>query len=46
MRLWPTTTMLSRETLAETEWGGVAVPAGTQVLIPNMFLHRDRERHD
>ncbi|MDX6581655.1 MAG: hypothetical protein QOI10_839 [Solirubrobacterales bacterium] len=46
MRLWPTTTMLSRETLAETEWGGVAVPAGTQVLIPNLFLHRDRERHD
>ena len=46
MRLWPTTTMLSRETLAETEWGGVAVPAGTQVLIPNTFLHRDRERHE
>ncbi len=22
MRLWPTTTMLSRETLADTEWGG------------------------
>jgi cytochrome P450 len=46
MRLWPTTTMLSRETLAETEWGGVSVPAGTQVLIPNLFLHRDRDRHD
>ena len=46
MRLWPTTTMLSRETLTETEWGGVAVAAGTQVLIPNLFLHRDRERHE
>ncbi len=46
MRLWPTTKMLARETLAETEWGGVSVPAGTQVLIPNTFLHRDRERHD
>jgi cytochrome P450 len=45
MRLWPTTKMLARETLAETEWGGVEVPAGTQVLIPNTFLHRDRERH-
>jgi cytochrome P450 len=45
MRLWPTTTMLSRETVAETEWGGDTVPAGTQVLIPNLFLHRDRERH-
>jgi cytochrome P450 len=46
MRLWPTTKMLARETLADTEWGGVGVPAGTQVLIPNTFLHRDRERHD
>ena len=45
MRLWPTTTMLSRETLADTEWGGPTVPAGTQVLIPNTFLHRDRDRH-
>ncbi len=45
MRLWPTTTMLSRETLADTEWGGAVVPAGTQVLIPNTFLHRDRDRH-
>lgn len=46
MRLWPTTTMLSRVTLAETEWGGATVSAGTQVLIPNLFLHRDRDRHD
>lgn len=46
MRLWPTTTMLSRETVAETEWNGVAVPPGTQVLIPNTFLHRDRERFE
>jgi cytochrome P450 len=33
-------------TLAETEWGGATVSAGTQVLIPNLFLHRDRDRHD
>jgi cytochrome P450 len=45
MRLWPTTPMLSRETLTETDWGGVDVPAGTTVLIPNAFLHRDTERH-
>lgn len=44
MRLYPTTTMLARETLAETEWRGSTVPAGTQVLIPNTFLHRDRDR--
>jgi cytochrome P450 len=46
MRLWPTTTMLSRETVADTDWQGVNVPAGTQVLIPNTFLHRDRGRLD
>ena len=46
MRLWPTTTMLSRETVADTDWRGVDVPAGTQVLIPNTYLHRDRERLD
>ncbi len=46
MRLYPTTTMLSRVTLAETDWRGETVPAGTQLLIPNTFLHRDRERFD
>lgn len=46
MRLWPTTKMLARVTLADTEWGGEVVPAGTQILIPNTFLHRDRERHE
>jgi hypothetical protein len=42
MRLWPTTPLLSRETLAETELGGVRVPAGTQILISNLLNHRDR----
>jgi cytochrome P450 len=46
MRLWPTTALLSRETLAEIDWDGEAVPAGTQVLIHNTSNHRDRERHD
>jgi cytochrome P450 len=45
LRLWPTAPMLSRETVAETDWGGVSVPAGTQVLIVNTFFHRDTERH-
>ena len=45
MRLWPTTPMLSREILTDTEWSGVSVPAGTNVLIPNTFLHRDTDRH-
>jgi cytochrome P450 len=46
MRLWPTTPMLSRVTLSDTDWQGTTVPAGTQVLIVNTFLHRDRERLD
>jgi cytochrome P450 len=46
MRLWPTTTMLSRVTVADTEWGGETVPSGTQVLIPNTFFHRDTTRHE
>jgi hypothetical protein len=43
MRLWPTTPMLSREAVRESEWDGVSVPAGTQVMIVNAFNHRDRE---
>jgi cytochrome P450 len=46
MRLWPTTPMLSRETTREVEWGGVEVPAGTQILIVNSFNHRDRSRFE
>jgi cytochrome P450 len=45
MRLWPTTPIRSRETLAETDWGGVRVPAGTQIVLVNTFLHRDTDRH-
>jgi cytochrome P450 len=44
MRLWPTTTMLSRVTTAETELRGEMLPAGTQVVIVNSYGHRDRER--
>jgi cytochrome P450 len=46
MRLWPTTPVLSREALEETEWDAAPVPAGTQVLISNTFNHRDPERHE
>ena len=44
MRLWPTTPILSRETLTDLTWNRGMVPAGTQVLIFNTFHHRDRER--
>ena len=46
MRLWPTTPMLSRETVRETEWGGAWVPKGTQLLIVNAYLHRDPDHHE
>jgi cytochrome P450 len=44
MRLWPTTPLLSRETLEEVSWDGGVVPAGTQLMIVNTFHHRDPER--
>jgi cytochrome P450 len=43
MRLWPTTSMLSRVTAHEADWDGIRVPEGTQLLIVNTFNHRDRE---
>jgi cytochrome P450 len=46
MRLWPTTPLLTRQTLVDLTWNGAVVPAGTQVLIFNTFHHRDRERID
>ncbi len=44
MRLWPTTSMLSRVSLSDTEWHGETIPAGTQFLVVNPYAHRDRER--
>jgi cytochrome P450 len=46
MRLWPTTPLLTRETLTEVSWDGATVPSGTQILISNTFNHRDRARHE
>src|SRR5262249_13528317 len=46
MRLWPTTPLLSRVALEGATVGGIAVPAGRQVLISNTFNHRDPERAD
>jgi cytochrome P450 len=43
MRLWPTTAMLARLMLADDQLADVTVPAKTQVIILNGFLHRDSE---
>jgi len=40
MRLWPTTPLLSRKALRDDRIGGRTVPAGTQVLIFNLYNHR------
>jgi cytochrome P450 len=45
MRLWPTTPMLARIMLTDDQLGGHPVPAKTQVIILNTFLHRDSETH-
>ena len=44
MRLWPTTTMLSRVSTAPSNWHGERVPEGTQFLIVNTYGHRDPDR--
>jgi cytochrome P450 len=43
MRLWPTTPLLAREAVHDVTLAGEAVPAGTQILILNVFNHRDRD---
>jgi cytochrome P450 len=44
MRLWPTTPLLARETTREVTLAGETLDEGTQVMILNVFNHRDPER--
>ena len=45
MRLWPTTALFGRVTESDVRFkNGELVPAGTQVLIHNLFNHRNRAR--
>ena len=44
MRLWPTTPLLARETTRDTELAGEKLEEGTQVMISNVFNHRDRDQ--
>jgi cytochrome P450 len=43
MRLWPTTPLLARETTRETTLAGEELEEGTQVMLLNVFNHRDPE---
>ena len=45
MRLWPTTQLFGRVTTSDVRFPtGAILPAGTQVLIYNLFNHRNRDR--
>lgn len=47
MRLWPTTAMFGRVTTEDVRFpNGEVVKEGTQVLIHNLFNHRNRDRLD
>ena len=41
MRLWPTTPLLAREAVHDTEILGERIEEGTQVMMLNAFNHRD-----
>lgn len=44
MRLWPTVPLIARETTRETTLAGERLDEGTQVMILNVFNHRDPEQ--
>ena len=41
LRLWPTTPLILRQSLAETRWATGVLPKGAGVLIYAPFFHRD-----
>jgi cytochrome P450 len=46
MRLWPTVPLIAREATRETEILGEKLDEGTQVMILNVFNHRDPDALD
>lgn len=44
LRLWPTTPMVLRQSRAETQWAGGAMPRETGIMIHAPFFHRDDTR--
>jgi cytochrome P450 len=41
VRLWPTTLVVLRESIRDTDWGGTRLPRRTTFVIPSAFHHRD-----
>lgn len=46
VRLWPTTLVVLRESIAPTEWNAGTAPAGTEFAIVSSVFHRDDEAID
>ncbi|WP_153393982.1 cytochrome P450 [Ornithinicoccus halotolerans] len=44
LRLWPTTPLVLRDTLRDTEWAAGTLPAGASVVVFAPFFHRDETR--
>jgi cytochrome P450 len=44
LRLWPTTPLVLRQSVEETQWADGMMPAQTGVIIFAPFFHRDDER--
>lgn len=44
LRLWPTTLVVLRESVAPTRWGDVDLPAGHGVALVSSWFHRDPDR--
>jgi cytochrome P450 len=45
MRLWPTTSILTRECIENDTLAGIPVERGMQIVILNSFTHRDETLH-
>lgn len=43
VRLWPTTMVILRDGVEDTEWAGRRAPAGTGFAVASSFFHRDEE---
>jgi cytochrome P450 len=46
MRLWPTTPLLAREAVQDATVAGTRIPEGTQLMLLNVFSHRDAAHVD
>jgi cytochrome P450 len=46
LRLWPTTLVVLRESVVETEWENGRAPAGTEFVIVSSVFHRDDQALD